>query len=202
MKNKLFVISILLITILTTISSCKKGEDDPFFTLRSRTSRLVGEWKVSELDYNVKRTEDGITTDATYTYLNGDIKISYKDGTYFDYKLFDRYTFEKNGTYERRIEYPNGSYKLTEGNWSWLKKNKDLGLKNKEAILLTATMITESESDKTEIDIYSGNTNRLDDMLVFKRLSNDEIVIDYDYTHTDNNGYSYQRSGEAKYESN
>src|SRR5687768_220910 len=38
---------IALVFISLFFTTCKKGEDDPFLSLRSRTNRLAGEWRLS-----------------------------------------------------------------------------------------------------------------------------------------------------------
>ncbi len=45
--KRIYILSALLILYLS-FSSCKKGEDDPAFTLLSRKKRVEGNWKMSE----------------------------------------------------------------------------------------------------------------------------------------------------------
>lgn len=49
MKNSRIIVPIVLVAISIAsmeLSSCKKGEEDPFLSLRSRKSRLTGEWTI------------------------------------------------------------------------------------------------------------------------------------------------------------
>lgn len=51
-------------TLLTVWNSCKKGPDDPFFSIYSRLSRICGEWKITEFKVNyvdsIRRVIDSI----------------------------------------------------------------------------------------------------------------------------------------------
>jgi hypothetical protein len=44
--NKSITILLIALTIVTLISSCKRGEDDPFFSLLSRKTRVTGDWRI------------------------------------------------------------------------------------------------------------------------------------------------------------
>jgi len=110
---------ILAFTLLSALSislfdSCKKGEDDPLISLRSRKARMAGEWTVSELESSNSFTSntndngsssassssftnsfDGqnMTETGTWTF-NGQSNPSEKKGT-----ASIKYTFDKDGTY-------------------------------------------------------------------------------------------------------
>ena len=46
MKTKSFLAIALIFSSLLVFTGCRKGEDDPFLSFRSRTARLTGEWKL------------------------------------------------------------------------------------------------------------------------------------------------------------
>ena len=50
MKNKILLIIIVTMVSLLVLNGCKKGEDDPFFSFRSRDARLAGEWVIKSLN--------------------------------------------------------------------------------------------------------------------------------------------------------
>lgn len=55
MKTKHILLAfVLLLTSLTIITSCKKYEDGPMFSLRTKKARLTGDWKIQSF------TEDGV----------------------------------------------------------------------------------------------------------------------------------------------
>lgn len=58
--KKLLVLSLLAIFMLVGFSSCKKYEDGPMISFRSKTSRLVGDWKITKV------TESGIDVSDKY----------------------------------------------------------------------------------------------------------------------------------------
>ena len=47
MKNSIKLAALALVIAATSFSGCKKGENDPFLSLKSRKSRAAGEWKLS-----------------------------------------------------------------------------------------------------------------------------------------------------------
>jgi hypothetical protein len=65
MKN-LFKTLIAVAIVSVTVQSCKKGEDDPAISLRSRDARLIGEWKLTK--YDSKRD---VRVASTNTNVNG-----------------------------------------------------------------------------------------------------------------------------------
>jgi hypothetical protein len=115
------------------VSSCKKGEDDPSISLRSRDSRFAGNWKVKLIDYvgsfsnasgkitysivlngstlNYAQTENGVENQTTLTNYNMNIDI----------KKNNDYTFVH--TYLLNGESHSRSYSRK---WHWLNSNKTL----------------------------------------------------------------------------
>ena len=57
MLNRIVALFILATFILV---GCKKGENDPLISLKTRKSRLSGEWKMSFAEYSIN--------DTTYSY--------------------------------------------------------------------------------------------------------------------------------------
>ncbi len=44
--SKSLAILLVALTIITVFNGCKRGEDDPFFSLLSRKARVTGDWKI------------------------------------------------------------------------------------------------------------------------------------------------------------
>ena len=163
MKQKLLSISTVIA--FTAISlSCKKGENDPFLSLKSRDSRITGIWELTNLDYTETDTYsyDGttVTTTSTETY-DGSLLTMVSDGDVDTYSYTYTLTIEKDGTYNVYIILDGYRNEKT-GNWWWLddKKRKtriafddDLGsfeidrLTNKELILKDDYYSSEIDSD-------------------------------------------------------
>jgi hypothetical protein len=61
---RLIVLMMTGFTVLMVWNSCKKGPEDPFFSIHSRLSRVTGDWKISEYDVNfvdsIRRRIDSI----------------------------------------------------------------------------------------------------------------------------------------------
>ncbi|MFH2142767.1 MAG: hypothetical protein ABIJ97_10110 [Bacteroidota bacterium] len=65
MKRTLKFVILVVLAIPFIVTSCKKGENDPFISLKSRNARLVGEWKISES--TVSNTSNYTYDGSTYT---------------------------------------------------------------------------------------------------------------------------------------
>ena len=59
-----FLPMLALISSVVFVSSCKRGEDDPFLSLRSRDNRVMGEWKLSSME---SRQEINNSTNSSVT---------------------------------------------------------------------------------------------------------------------------------------
>lgn len=66
MKQKAVIITIFIINIFL-FNSCKKGEEDPWLSLRSRESRLIGKWKLEEKVYSYKYKREETSTNNVNT---------------------------------------------------------------------------------------------------------------------------------------
>lgn len=79
MSNKLMLAAAVVICL--NFSSCKKYEDGPMFSLRTKTARLTGEWEVVKID--------GQSPDGKLIFefeRGGDFKSTYDYGSY-DYSM-------------------------------------------------------------------------------------------------------------------
>lgn len=197
--KRVFLIISALILLLSVFNSCKKGEDDPFLSLRTRTQRLTGTWTLKSADYT-KTEKMGSWYTAKYHYIYDGSKynkeISYNDtlNNVETYNYSEEIEFKKNGTYSKNYSN-NGDNFTEEGMWTWIMKNKESELKDKEAILITIT----KEIDTSGTETYSGVSNYPDDMMVFKKLSNKEFVIHFDYSHSNEDGEIASYTGTMTY---
>lgn len=153
---------LLLIALTTTLvlPSCKKGDDDPFLSLRSRKSRVAGEWtvdsKVESITTTVispsatntstsTTTTSGSTYSEVYTDNSGTNTVTGSVGS-------NTITFEKDGSWKSSSEitvvnvFGSGSFATTEttvrttersGIWNFLGKIGDA--KNKESMSVSTT---------------------------------------------------------------
>ncbi len=57
---------ILIILTITAILSCKKYEDGPVISLRTKKMRLINKWKINETQKYINKSQPTNNTDTTY----------------------------------------------------------------------------------------------------------------------------------------
>ncbi len=191
MSKKIFNYAFLTLTIIvmSSITGCKKGENDPALSLRTRKARISGEWKLSKGTESFTFNNGGTSGSSTTTYTNATVST---DGNTSSYT--ETFTIEKDGTFETVI-VADGETFTTTGNWFFAGKIKDLDLKKKEAIVLNT--LTESGLG------YSSTTTGLLDggVLIIDQLKNKEIVFKGSYSSSGSGSSStsnYERTYEKK----
>ena len=160
----------LLILSVFVLSACKKGENDPFLSLRSRNARITGVWKLTSQQSSSSYTTTfggSSTTDVTSYSFDGTTMTETDGGSTDSYSFSQTIEIKKEGTYKLTI-VEDGTTSVTEGNWWWLDSNKkkvriafddDWGsfyidaLKNKELVLTRDE--SESISDSGFSDSYT-----------------------------------------------
>lgn len=148
---------LLFVALIGTLSECKKGEDDPFISLRSRKNRVVGEWtltsgteKTSSVSGNPSTT---VNTDYTYTQdsyirtnttMNQSGSTSVSSSGYFYYKI----TFRSNGEYTL-VKERGSSFTQESGLWNFTKGIGEY--KRKEQIALVPQVTSGSITNSKEV---------------------------------------------------
>jgi len=164
----------ILIIVLT--NSCKKGADDPTFSLHSRKARITGEWTLSTIELgsqsingntvvNTVISYDGQTEVVSTSVTTNGISVS---NTVSSATYNQKITFEKEGTYTQ-VKTENGEVTTVKGTWIFLKKNKENELKNKEAILL-------SEQSTTSVNGTTTNEGVAGKVYLLVQLKNKKMV--------------------------
>lgn len=181
MKKNILILAVTALVAVSSLTSCKKGENDPFLSLKSRKGRLTGEWKLTSGELVETSTTGSTTTTETTTYT--ETKATYKTGSFsITYNYTQNITFEKDRT--MKIVVDNDGDKTTvDGQWYWIGKNKNLELKNKEAVGFTITSVTDDNGDT---DNYDGV--EADGMYVIDQLKNKELIITVSTEYTYDNG--------------
>lgn len=130
------------VLICMQITSCKKGEDDPQVSLKSRKARLERAWKLTEgtmtlgIRFSDKTTVEGIR------YIFTKDKFTRDDvgrGAHFEGPFNLDLNIEKNREFgfDQTID---GKRIKAMGSWNFMKKSKDH--KNKEAIFVSLNTIS------------------------------------------------------------
>ena len=188
MKLKLIAISLFSILFFP---ECKKGEDDPAFSLRSRNARITGEWKLISLDIEVeyKLHADSNTVFITDKFNNANRHITI-DGNLDSFNHREVLRINKDGSYSVNQSIRWVAFTIS-GGWYWAGKSYELDLKNKEAIVFTELNFTGLYDYEETIQ---GRVNP-DYIYYIDRLANKEMIVDIDYKHTDTDGYYFRSKG-------
>jgi len=192
MKNRILSISFALIAIagLTTLTGCKKGENDPVLSLKSRKARISGEWKLNSGTITETFSGSGGSGTALTTYTGSSKTVNGSTVTYTE-----TLTIEKDGTFEVEI-IEDGDISTVSGNWFFSGKNKDGDLKNKEAVIFSELKYTSSSGTDTYSGLYG------DQILMIDQLKNKELIFKgsstYQQTGGDSGSYAYDRTFEKQ----
>jgi hypothetical protein len=169
MKKVIYYI-VLSMVISIVMPACKKGEDDPFISLRSRKSRVAGEWKVeskedlknimvSSPSQNIDAVEKTSISGSSYSNVYTDaVGSNTKTGTVNTYNM----NFDKDGNFSSVFELqkvnvlgtpPFETRETTvtrienSGTWNFLSNVGDA--KNKEYLSLSTNKSTTTETITT-----------------------------------------------------
>lgn len=198
MKNKLIYIAFTLtvIALVSSLSGCKKGDNDPFLSLRSRKARITGEWKLKEGVVTYDSNFGGSLISETTAYTETTITTNGASDSYGE-----TLTINKDGTYTMSI-IEGGDDLTVSGVWFFAGKIKDLDLKNKESIILIPQEYTELGSSLTVNGLSQFNGLQHSDALIIDRLANDELIFKGEYDHDTGSGLNFGSSStyEKRYE--
>lgn len=176
---------ILFAFIITNLASCKKGEDDPFLSVRTRKSRVVGDWTVKSgtMVYSYSNQNSSSSDNVTFsgiaytdvsssTYNNTTTSVT-NTGT-FSYKI----NFVKDGSFKMTQVFDGSTY-ITNGFWNF---TSGIGkLKNKEQIVLNVTSQVDGNSGNTSV--FTGNKSTM--TFNIRELRNKKMVLTSEDTSVD-----------------
>ena len=148
MKKNILVIALGLLVGSTVLTGCKKGENDPFLSFKSRDARITETWKLVNIDQKDVSTDPTGTDTYTTTFDGTTVSEAFNGSVFSTYSYSLTIEIKKDGTYQS-IEVIDGDTETIDGRWYWLnsKKNKTSisldnlglfevnGLKSKELIL-------------------------------------------------------------------
>lgn len=164
-KNLFVVLMVLVFVLPVMLTSCgKKGENDPGLSLRSRTSRLTGVWKLIE----GTETQTSTSNSSTVTYT-GSLATGSYGGQSYSYAYTEEIEFTKDNTFKITIMEDTDLISI-EGFWAFMSGYDEV--KDEEIVILRCKSYMSGGS----INTYTGDempiiTLRLD------RLSNKEIIV-------------------------
>jgi len=172
------ILTLIAVFLFTT---CKKGEDDPVISLRSRTTRLTGEWRL------VSGTA-GYTTNGyndTFSFTGTDFRENLTTAYLTTYigKYILKLNIAKDGTFSFK-EFLAGSTLDASGTWNF---NNGIGEdKKKEDVIFTIDKVNAGYTNSYYNPFNRGCTNFV---YKIKELRNAKLVI-----HSSGKVYSNSRA--------
>ena len=172
--------------------NCRKGENDPLISLRSRKARITGDWILKEGSLEKKFISNSSTFLKTTTFTS-DTKTINDNGNVTKSGFTQRFTVRKDNSFER--ETIDGNNKTTHfGSWSFVNKNKDQDIKNKEAIILSIESYTINGVTTVNEGVF------VSEFLKINRLSNKELIFKGNSKRNFTSGEKEEESYEYKFE--
>jgi hypothetical protein len=193
------LLALLCMPALLTISACKRGEDDPFLSLKTRDGRIIGEWIVQSIE-----SKDEINSTTNSNVVNTTVEVKYTAEGDF---VRDTMIVTNNSNYKRTytIKSPTISVNIMEngilegieesGDVSITGTNITGAITNTQSLKNTIKGYWEwgtSDKSKTSITLGTGRTG-----LVFsggarsyrvQQLKSKEVVLILDeYSKSDEN---------------
>jgi hypothetical protein len=186
----------LLSLMLFGVLSCKKGDDDPVFTVLSRKARLSGEWHLKEgkltvgTKFQAKKVEGLRFKFSQNRYTLDEVgKGAHSEGS-SSLQLF----IKKEGSFEFKQNMDTIKLSAT-GSWDFLAKSP--GLKNKEVMSVKLNSITGFSG-------YFVTFNKSVNAFIYKikELRNKKLVLiaDVEMIDLDPNGAGYYVESEYTFE--
>jgi len=96
---KLIVCILLTITFLNFWQSCKKGPEDPFFSIHSRLARVTGDWNITEYRVNGKDSLRVVPPGDSLTFIGPCGEET--DKKVINYKFV--WSFDKTGFFQEKL---------------------------------------------------------------------------------------------------
>ena len=176
---------------LCCLSGClKKGEDDPLISLRTRKARLTGQWYLT----NGMEESTSISVDSLGRHESKTTSVYTRD--YYSYSM----EFKKDGGFSSEKTDNSANTTVLNGTWNF---TKGIGKhKNKEQVVINlnsnSTINTSPYSQFAYEDTFKGNQSDL--TYTLKELRNKKLVLVYEYSYIQNNGYESSTKSELTFE--
>lgn len=185
--KKILIVSLALLSTGILFDGCKKGENDPFLTLSGRRARLAGDWKMTGLTGTFTSTDASGTDTDVISYDGTNITITSNGVASPPVAYSMSLSLEKKGGFTQTVtDAFSGSSQTqtTSGQWYFAGKNKQLELKNKEAIIFSVSSQTSNGKTDNYTGIYA------DDIYVIDQLKKKEMIVKSKTTSTYSDGTS------------
>ena len=189
--KKYFLYAAMAVSVLSatvTLNSCRKGEEDPAISLRSRKARLVGEWTLTA-GKNDQTQSGSVST----TVFDGTNQIVTSSGQSDTTGYTNTMTFNGDGTYVNETvtttkwnfwgmssttvttTTEDGTWDFNSGIGDEKAKTKVLIHPTKSVAVTVTTSSTSGTTTDTTTDTYT--SNNFDYSMYLTKLSNKELMF-------------------------
>jgi hypothetical protein len=170
--KKLIQYTFLLALLGGILVECKKGEDDPFLSLRRRKARVVGDWSMTsgtEVNSSGTSSTNYNYTENAYTRISVSGGVTTSTAGVHTLKI----SFEKDGSFTY-TETQDGSSSIVSGNWNFTA-GVGKEYKNREQITLKITSYSSTDPSYSQTGSYTGKD--IDATFSIRELRNKKMVI-------------------------
>lgn len=152
-------------------SMCKKGEDDPLISFRTRKARVAGEWHLTEGSVRVEKIKPGISNEVLTYEITDDSFVSTNSATSETFKGSFKMTlsFTKKGEVKFSEAFETDIY---QGKGTWDFEGSVGEQKKKESVSFNLSGLVGGSS---YIDVF--NKSRMFFTYRLKELRNKKIVM-------------------------
>jgi lipopolysaccharide export LptBFGC system permease protein LptF len=169
---------LMALLLIAVMPACKKGENDPFISMRSRKARVAGEWKVVSGTGTQSYTFSSSTSNSSWTYDGTTYTETDASGSTSRTRTME-YTFEKDGTFTHS-DLDDGVSYTGEGNWNF---SQGVGeTKGKSELVLSFTKTTSPTGTSTFDSFFPWFTYEI------VELRNKKMVLKSYSKRTESNG--------------
>jgi len=206
MKSILSLSFWVMVLVLLPLTACKKGDNDPFLSLRSRKNRVCGKWKLSKGKLMTSVTDNNVQTSSSRTAVYEEFQVTYTQmpgNTTWKNNRSEILTFDEDGSFTQTIiETPVGSLSTqtqVEGRWAFYGRNDKEELKNQEALSISVTSNTQTTGSTSTY--YTDEAPITASIWRLEELRKDKMVVKYKNTVKDS-GVFYVTEGDFTYVEN
>ncbi len=202
MKKHIRFVSAMLLCVVfgLMVSSCKKGDGDPFFSLYTRKARITNEWKMSSFNelFTYQNIRKETTYDGSSKKVDWQTTVSWPTPTPHDTVFYSDTTYKgtitnnikSNGTYNYIESFTEDltqivrNYEIT-GLWYFMGANQQNGFKNKELVSMQVTNFVYNPTAGNAYTTIHQGEHTLDVYEIYA-LKSKELVLKLNRTETIN----------------
>lgn len=145
---------------ILSLQSCKKGENDPFLSLKTRDARITGEWELTYSNQTYTYTEaymgDTYVESEEFLFENGQAQemgsytltqngvLQSQEYNEDPYNYSEKMNIEKNGICSFNTD-SDGSLYSNKGDWKWFDTSKKKTMIVIQGMIYTIDRLTNKE---------------------------------------------------------